>query len=265
MKNTLILLALLVSAPLHAQSFRVDVRGSGTPMILIPGLSSPGEVWDGTIAQFEKRFECHRLTLAGFAGQKPIDGPLLATVRRELAEYIRSRKLEKPVIIGHSLGGFLAFWLASTEPDIVGAVVSVDGLPYAPAAMGAMTQEQIDQMAKYVASQTPEQFAMQTRLSLGMMITRREDVERVAVAAVRSDPGTVARAMRELMTTDLRPDVAKIKARVLLIGSGRAEEAYAKQIAAIPRHELVMAKDARHFVMLDAPDLFYATLERFLP
>ena len=264
MKTKLILLTLLFAATVHAQSFRVDVRGSGRPMILIPGLSSPGEVWDGTIAHFEKRFECHRLTLAGFAGEKPIDGPLLPAVRRELAEYIRAKKLEKPVIVGHSLGGFLAFWLASSEPDLVGAVIAVDGLPFAAAVMGAMTPEQIDQMTRYLASQTPEQFALQTRMSLGMMITRKEDLERVAAAAVKTDAATAARAMREMMTTDLRADVAKIIVPVLLIGAGDAQEAYAKQIASIPRHELVMAKDSKHFVMLDVPDFFYATVERFL-
>lgn len=263
----LLLLTLLFAATLHAdpKSFRVDVKGSGRPMILIPGLSSPGEVWDGTIAHLGKRYECHRLTLAGFAGEKPIDGPFLPTVRRELVEYIRAHKLEKPIIVGHSLGGFLAFWLASSEPDLVGGVIAVDGLPYLPAAMGGtVTPEQIDQMSRYIASQTAEQFAMQTRLSLAMMITRKEDVERIATASVKSDPSTAARAMKEMMTTDLRTDVAKIKVPVLLIGAGDGEAIYAKQIEAIPNRKLVMAKDSRHFVMLDAPDFFYATIEEFL-
>jgi len=269
MKTKLILLiALLIAAAVHAEprSFRVDVKGSGRPMILIPGLSSPGEVWDGTIAHFEKRFECHRLTLAGFAGQKPIDGPFLPTVRRELADYIRAKKLDKPIIVGHSLGGFLAFWLASTDPDLVGAVIAVDGLPYLPGAMGGatVTPEQIEQMSRYIASQTAEQFAMQTRMSLSMMITRKEDLERIAASSVKSDPATAGRAMQEMMTTDLREAVAKIKVPVLLIGAGDGEETYAKQIAAIPHHELVMAKDSKHFVMLDVPDFFYATLDRFL-
>jgi N-formylmaleamate deformylase len=262
----LLLLTLLFATIAHAgpKSFRVEVQGTGRPMILIPGLSSPAAVWDGTVAHFEKRYEMHRLTLAGFAGEKAIDEPLLPTVRRELAQYIRAKKLDKPVIVGHSLGGFLAFWLAATEPDLVGAVIAVDGLPYAPAVMGTMTDEQLDQMAKFIGSQTAEQFAMSTRLSMGMMITRKDDLERMAAAAVKSDPATVGRAMREMMSTDLRAEVAKIKVPVLLVGAGTAEEAYAKQIAAIPRHQLVMAKDAKHFVMLDAPELFYATIERFL-
>ena len=73
-------------------------------------------------------------------------------------------------------------------------------------------------------------------------------------------PGDASSTVSPLATA---PAPEPRRPRVLLIGSGGAGEAYAKQIAAIPRHELVMAKDAKHFVMLDAPDFSYATLERF--
>src|SRR5271165_2213258 len=53
-------------------AFSVKVTGAGRPMILIPGLSCGGDVWDGTVAHFKDRYECHVLTLAGFAGQPAI-------------------------------------------------------------------------------------------------------------------------------------------------------------------------------------------------
>ena len=34
------------------------------------------------------------------------------------------------VMVGHSLGGFLALWVAATAPDAVGPIVAVDGVPY---------------------------------------------------------------------------------------------------------------------------------------
>jgi pimeloyl-ACP methyl ester carboxylesterase len=42
----------------------------------------------------------------------PIKDPLLATVRRELVDYIRAQQLDRPVIVGHSLGGTLALAIA---------------------------------------------------------------------------------------------------------------------------------------------------------
>ena len=49
-------------------AFRVEVSGTGRPMILIPGLASAGAVWQTTVAHFATRYTCHVLTLAGFAG-----------------------------------------------------------------------------------------------------------------------------------------------------------------------------------------------------
>src|SRR5690348_3377646 len=92
-----------------SRPFKVEVVGHGPPMILIPGLGCSGDVWKETVAHFQDRYECHVLTLAGFAGEKPIDPPILSTVRDGILQYIREKKLGKPTIVGHSIGGFLAF------------------------------------------------------------------------------------------------------------------------------------------------------------
>src|ERR1700735_3866114 len=87
-------------------SFHVEISGKGKPIILIPGFASSGATWDSTVARYRDRYECHVLTLAGFAGEPRIDAPLLEPVRKDLAAYIREKKMDKPVIVGHSLGGF---------------------------------------------------------------------------------------------------------------------------------------------------------------
>src|SRR5271156_6811385 len=111
-----VLSVLLFGAAAFAQtpapSFHVEITGKGKPMILIPGLASSGATWDSTVARYKDRYECHVLTLAGFAGEPRIDPPFLETVRKDLAASIRDKKRDKPVIVGHSLGGFMALWLA---------------------------------------------------------------------------------------------------------------------------------------------------------
>src|SRR5579863_2138533 len=102
-------LAALLAVPALAgnpPSFHVDIIGKGKPMILIPGFASSGKTWDSTVARYKDRYECHVLTLAGFAGEPRIEAPFLETVRKDLAVYIRKNKMDKPVIVGHSLGGF---------------------------------------------------------------------------------------------------------------------------------------------------------------
>jgi len=99
----------LIALPAEAapRSFSVEVHGRGSPVLLIPGLACGGEVWAQTVDRYQASHELHVLTLAGFAGQKPIEAPSLSTVRSELAAYIREHRLERPIVVGHSLGGFV--------------------------------------------------------------------------------------------------------------------------------------------------------------
>jgi pimeloyl-ACP methyl ester carboxylesterase len=94
-------------------AFAVTTVGHGPPIVFIPGLSSPGSVWDRAVAHLAKRYTCHVLTLAGFAGQPAMPGaPFLPRERDAILAYIRAHHLERPVVVGHSLGGFLAFAIA---------------------------------------------------------------------------------------------------------------------------------------------------------
>ena len=77
-----------VGSDAQRRSFTVRVSGRGRPIILIPGLSSSGETWKGVVAHLQDRYACHVLTLAGFAGEPPVEPPLLSRVREDLAAYI---------------------------------------------------------------------------------------------------------------------------------------------------------------------------------
>ncbi|HEV8661171.1 MAG TPA: alpha/beta hydrolase [Thermoanaerobaculia bacterium] len=281
MKRLSFLILIAIVAAAHADepaAFSVRVTGSGPAMILIPGLASPGEVWSSTVEHYQNRYTCHVLTLAGFAGQPSIQQPLIETAQRQLASYIRANKLDHPMIVGHSLGGFLALSLAASEPDLVGPIISVDGVPFLPAllnpsATAESAARQAEGLRAAMAKQSAEEFAAHNRRSLTMMITSRDDVDRMAAAGAKSDPRAVGEATAELMSTDLRPAMSKIRVPVLLIGAGgwarsgmkdRLAAAYEAQVASVPKHRFVLAEKARHFIMLDDPQFLFATIDAFL-
>jgi len=260
-------------------SFSVTRVGHGKPMILIPGLLSSGDVWSSTVDRFKDRYECHLLTLAGFAGQAPVPPPFLQTVRDDVIRYIRDQKLERPVVVGHSLGGFLAFWIAATAPDQVGPIVAVDGVPYLgtlmnPEATVETNRPGAEQMRQLYATFTREQLAAQSRLSLAAMIKDPRQVEVAAGWSAASDPATAGHAIYEMMTTDLREAIAAIRTPVLLVGAAdfakdeamrrQVLSSYEAQVARVPDHRVVLAEQARHFIVLDDPAFLGSTMERFL-
>jgi pimeloyl-ACP methyl ester carboxylesterase len=260
-------------------AFRVEVHGAGRPMILIPGLTSSGAVWDATVAHFADRYEVHVLTLAGFAGVPPVaHDDFLAMERDAVLDYIRTEGLERPVMVGHSLGGVLAYWIAATDPGAVGPVVAVDGVPFLPALQQPDADEstmsaQAEQMATFYATMSEEQMRQQSRMAAQAMVSDGAAVDTIAAWGARSDGATAGRAFAEMMTTDLRDEVAEITSPLLLVMAGggmpdaareRTRTAYEAQISAAPRGRVVVATDARHFVMLDDPAFLHDAIERFL-
>ena len=271
----LLLSALAWPAAAAPRAFSVEVTGHGAPIVLIPGLSCGGDVWRATVDHYRAGHELYVLTMAGFAGQPAIAPPMLAEVRTELAAYIRAHRLVRPVIIGHSLGGFVALWLAATEPTLVGGVVIVDSVPFLPALMrpGATPAEvkpQADAMRTMLSALAPAQLAAQNRQSLAMMITDPRNVDAVFAHSRLSDPKAVAEAMYEVMTTDLRPLLGRVRAPTLVLAAGAGQPAaevraaYEAQYRALPGHTLAVVDQARHFIMLDEPQRFFALVDAFL-
>lgn len=272
--------SLFAALPAQAASaFKTDVSGTGPAIILIPGLASSGEVWQGTAKHLCGPRQCHVLTLAGFAGQPAIDGELLPQVERQLAEYIAANKLGKPVIIGHSLGGFVAMRFAAAHPDMIAKLVIVDSLP----AMGAIqvpnvTADQLKQMAAMTRDRMlaadDAAFSASQRRTVMTMATRPEDIDRIVGWGQRSDRKAVAGAMAELIAEDLRDDVARIQAPTLVLGTWVAyrefaprdaiEQVYKAQYGKLPGVKVEIADSARHFIMYDDPAWMYDRIDRFL-
>ena len=280
-RQFVLVVSLLVSVFAFAAptSFTVEVTGKGKPMIFIPGLASSGEVWKDTVAQFANRYECHVVTLAGFAGVAPIATPLLSTVQKELAEYIDAKKLDRPIMVGHSLGGFLALRMGADTPAKVGRLVIVDSLPALGAVqMPDITPEQLKSMAARMRdgmkSQDATTFAEGQRRSVASMVAKPDDLERVLGWGRKSDGATVMNAMHDLIATDLRVDIERIKSPTLVLGSWIAYKEYTTRAAVentfrtqyqkLSGVTIEVADTARHFIMYDDPKWMVERMEKFL-
>ncbi len=259
--------------------FQVTVVGHGPPMVLIPGLSSSGEVWNEVVAHYQDHFECHVLTLAGFAGVKPIDGAMMPQVHEALISYLRERQLAAPVVIGHSLGGFHALWLASSNPELVGRVVIVDAAPFlaalqAPSITAIEAAQQADAMRSQLRMSTPDQRSQFSRMAAKALVTSPEHAQLVAKWSMASDSDTVADAAYFVMTHDLRDDLTKVRAPTLVVGTWVGYRPYATRQDLLERFTQQYTKcttctvtlndRARHFVMLDDGPGLLAQVDGFL-
>ena len=280
MKTLLFMLA--ISAGLEAQApFQVKVSGHGQPMILIPGLSSSGETWDTTVDRYQDRFECHVLTVAGFAGVPRVPAPMLERVRDGIADYIRQKHLERPVLVGHSLGGFLALAVASKYPGLAGKLVIVDAYPFLagvmdPDATAGTAKQMAAQMRQYIGGETQDDYERYVKSGVGTrsMVTKESDFERIMAWGLASDKSAVADAMAEMAGADLREDVAGIKCPTLVLGTwigykqytdrARTEANLRRQYARLAGARIEVTDTAHHFIMWDDPKWMFGLMDRFL-
>ncbi|WP_210521257.1 alpha/beta fold hydrolase [Hymenobacter terricola] len=262
-------------------AFTVRVVGKGRPMLLIPGLTCPGAVWDEAVAHYQTQYQCHIISLAGFGGAAPaatLADPLLPAVRDQLLAYIKTQKLNKPVVVGHSLGGFMALELSTAQPDAIGPLVILDSLPYMAAIQNpAATVETVKPMADNMRQQMKQGHqpaAAQRQMAAGMVTdtARQAQVMRWGSA---SDAPTVAQAMYDMYTIDLRSDVSRIQQPVLVLGAWAAYKQYGstkestraiftQQYAKLPGVRIEMSEAGRHFLMYDDTAWFLAQADAFL-
>jgi pimeloyl-ACP methyl ester carboxylesterase len=266
--KTLLVVAAFSGALLAQEPFQVKVTGHGQPMLLIPGLASGAGTWDTTVAHYKDRYECHAFTMAGFAGVPRVPGPLLDRYRDGIAEYIRKHNLVKPVIVGHSLGGFVALAIGAKYPDLPGKLIIVDSYPFlfgamTPGATPESARQAVAAMRQGIGQMTDEMWANYTKsgASTRMMVTKDSDFQRLVAWGLASDRTAVTDAMCDLFEADLRDDMARIKAPTLvLLTSDSARDQYAK-LAGV---EIKVTTTARHFIMWDDPEWMFSQTDAFL-
>ena len=259
----------------------VEVHGHGRPIVFLPGLTCSGAVWDGAVARYADRNECHVVTLGGFAGEPRFEGPFLATARDSLLAYVDARDLDHPVLVGHSLGGVLAMQMAIARPGGFAGVVVMDALPFLGGSGDSTATESSARAAMaplrdMIRGETREQYQAFERTSpyLASLVTDPGDLARVRRWGADSDPASMADAFYEVGTTDLREAIAGLRVPVLVLGTwygvrdmttrDRVDSLFRRQYARAPQVQIALADSARHFLMLDAPGWTYGRVDAFL-
>lgn len=223
------------AAAFQPTRFSVVVEGSGPDVILIPGLSSTRDVWAATAAHLKATHRVHRVQLKGFgepAGPNA-SGLVLQPFVDELGAYIAAKRLEKPAIVGHSLGGLAALMLAADRPALPGKLMIVDALPFIGTLFGAADvaaltprAEQMRAMVLVQAGSHTPDFATAADCPaslpppdplVGNPTNSGSGACHLKHGALASDRKVVAQAVYDAMVTDTRPRLKEIAAPVTLL------------------------------------------------
>jgi pimeloyl-ACP methyl ester carboxylesterase len=260
----------------------VITEGDGPDVILVHGLSSSRTVWQSLVEKLKGRYRFHLVQIGGYAGA-PVgangDGPVAAPVAAEIARYIADAKLDRPAVIGHSMGGTIVMMLAARHPDAVGKVMVVDMMPF----MGAMfaqppaTPEKVrpvaDQILQGSLAATPAEYAKRQADMIDSMVKTKSALPVLVEHARTSDRKASADAFHELIVTDLGPELSKITAPTTVLYAHTPSYPFSAEVldgfykaayANLKGVKLVRIPEAWHFIMIDQPERFTTEVTTFL-
>lgn len=267
LKIVTVLLFFISVFRLTAQTpFEISIKGKGQPVLLFPGFTCTGEVWEDTVNELSKNYECHIFTFAGFGGLEPIVKPWLPKIKDEIRKYAEEQKLEAPIIIGHSLGGALGLWLATDDAHPYSKLIIVDALPSTGALM--MPDFKSENMVydspwnQQMLEMDDGAFEKMATQMASVMTLNTEKHEQIKDWIMQADRKTYVYGYTDLLKLDLREDIAKIKIPVTVLGATHpyglemAKKTYKEQYKNLENYKMEFAEGSAHFIMYDRPDWF---------
>ncbi len=255
-----------------------ESMGEGPDLVLVPGLGSAPEVWDGVAEALAEDYTLHLVHVAGFAGRAPMGDPqsIVDDAAEEIIAYLDCKDIESAAYAGHSMGGFLGLKLASEHPTRIANLVVVDSLPFfplifSPAATPELATPQANIMRMQMLEQSDSEFEQAQRMGVRSLVKNTDYHETVVSWSTSSDRASFAGAMHALMTTDLRPQLSDIDTpTTIMIAANafapreRVEPLYSAAYEGLEGMQLTIVEDSYHFIMFDQPDAFAAALDAAL-
>ena len=272
-----------ISANSHAEDtvskiIEVTQTGNedGRTVVLIPGLASSASVWDETRAVLEADYGVRTVQVAGFAGAGAVDieGSYTDAIADALIVELGEVPGRDVVLVGHSMGGFVSMKTALGAPELIDELVIVDSLPFLsglfnPSATPELAATQGQFMATQMAAMPREAFDAQQAAGVGRMAKTQDYLPTIIDWGKASDQATVAKAMGEHISSDLRPALSELRQETLVmtpwdavmgVSETQVRDIYEAQYAAAPNIRLETIEGSFHFIMVDQKEAFLESL-----
>ena len=249
-------------------------RGAGPPLLVLNGFAATMDDWDPTfLAGLEAGREAIRVDHRGMGGSEGDGEPFaIEDLAADLAGVIGELGLDRPDVLGWSMGGFVALALALAEPERVGKLVLLSTSAGGPAATLAAPEvrEQLSDLSGTPREQASRMISLLFLPARARMIDAAfGDVVAAARAALPADAVRAQwRAMEELERAGAAARLGELTAPALVAtGSEDVVMPPANSLAlaeGIPGAWLARFPRSGHGFMADHPDSLVALISTFL-
>ncbi len=256
------------------QTVELNAKVSGDsnhpPLIILHGLFGSSRNWSQLAEKFATQYQVYVVDLRNH-GKSPhsqqMDYPAMAA---DLSELMNRHKIQSATVLGHSLGGKVAMWLALTQPDSVQRLIVVDiapvqyslgfseifrGIANVPL-QAIVSRDQADSyLAKHISELSIRQFLLQNL------------VNRDGGYTWRIPFNSIEQAIPEIMGFPETTHVKPYRQPALFIGGGRSDyllTQYHETISSLfPLHTIKTIENAGHWVHAEQPQQVFDVIQQF--
>ncbi len=244
-----------------------EVNGKGQPLLFIHGLGSSARDWESQVQEFSRTYQVITFDLRGHGqSDKPAGPYTMSMFASDAAALLKRLGIESANVVGLSLGGGIAFQLATESPEFVRTMVIVNSAPE------LVVRTFKDRLGVW------QRFAIVRLLGMrrmGEVLSKRLfpklEQARLQITFVErwaeNDPQSYQNAMRAMIGWSVRERLGSIKCPTLVITADQdytpvaLKEEYTKLI---PNAHLVVIPHAHHATPVEEPEKFNKILMEFL-
>lgn len=258
--------------------YYAEVPGPGPKLVILHGLTGSHDEFLHLVPMLARQAHLYLLDMRGHGRTGWADsGYTVADYGHDVVEFLQDVVGETAVLLGHSLGGLVAAWVAAHRPELVQGLLLEDPplyidrhmssswiYPYFVSLRDYLAQHHarggtLAQMVAYVG-----QVPVDTAVS--------KAVHQRAVQLQQVDPATLAPIFGPGLLGSLDPDalLAQISCPVHLIAAEQAGggvmtlQDVQRVVALVPHAAHTMVKESGHDIHLDRPQAFCRAVVSFL-
>jgi sigma-B regulation protein RsbQ len=254
----------------------VHVQGAGErAMVFAHGFGCDQSLWRRVAPAFARDFRTVLFDHVGAGGSdrtaySPAKYASLSGYATDLVEIGEELGLSQAVFVGHSVSAMIGVLASLKAPDLFESLVLVGPSPRYindGAYVGGFAAAEIDELLEFLASNPMGWSSAMAPVIMGNP-DRPELGEELAASFCRLDPAIASQFARVTFTSDNRADLAKVKARCLILQCSDDVIAPTPVGEYVHRHiagsEFVQLAATGHCPQVSAPDEVIAAIRAFL-
>ncbi|HEX4821342.1 MAG TPA: alpha/beta hydrolase [Acidimicrobiales bacterium] len=243
-----------------------EERGAGVPMVLVHGITEDRHVWDRVVPLLDSDYRCVLLDLRGHGASPLTEDQSALGMAADIDEVVRAAGIyEPPILVGHSLGGFVVTAYATQAPTR--AVVNVDQ----PLRVGDFAR-QLQPIADVLRGPEWRDVVQQVFSTLGLEQLNAEDrryvldhVERVPHEVVLGAWGLLLESQPEELDALVESLLPTITSPYLALHGSRPADGYGEWLGRfLPDATLEVWDGVGHFISLVEPQRLADRVREFV-